>query len=159
VEDVNIPRRQLVVRRSVISKYVGTPKSGHGRVIDLSAELAAALEKHLATLVPRTGRVFRQDSGRPALAKHLYAWTQVAMARAGIPRKKGVQLHVMRHSACSALAARGAPMISIKDLAGHGSPQTTAKYMHLAPGAQAAAVRLFDRVTDVARLDPSDEKA
>jgi hypothetical protein len=56
---------------AVISKYVDTPKSGHGRVIDLSAELTAALERHLAASSTKTGRVFLQDSGRHALAQHL----------------------------------------------------------------------------------------
>ena len=82
------------------------------------------------------------------------------MARAGIPRRRGVKLHVMRHSACSALATMGAPTIAIQALAGHESPQTTAKYMHLAPGVQAAAVRLFDqsRGKGVASLDASSKK-
>jgi hypothetical protein len=118
-------------------------KSGHGRVIDLSGELTSALDRHLTASSTNTGRVFLQDSGRPALAQHLYAWTEAATLKAGIPTKKGVRLHVMRHSACSALAALGAPMIAIQSLAGHQSPQTTAKYMHLAAGVQAAAVRLF----------------
>jgi len=59
-----------------------------------------------------------------------------------------VKLNVMRHSACSALAAMGAPMIAIQSLAGHESPQTTARYMHLGAGVQAAAVRLFDLTTN-----------
>jgi integrase len=70
----------------------------------------------------------------------------------------------MRHSACSALAAMGAPMIAIQSLAGHESPQTTARYMHLGAGVQAAAVRVFDvapngtrpRGTGVSRLDPEE---
>jgi integrase len=150
-EDVSTARRQLVVRRAVISKFVDTPKSGHGRVIDLSLELTEALERHLASSAEKTGRVFRQQSGRPALAQHLYAWMAAAQERAGIPKQKGTRLHVMRHSACSALAALGAPMIAIQSLAGHQSPQTTAKYMHLASGLQAAAVRLFDQERGTAR--------
>ncbi len=159
-EDVNLARRQLVVRRNVISRYVDTPKSGHGRVVELSIELLDALGVLKAASKRRTGRVFLQDSGRPALARHLYAWVGVAMARAGVPRRRGAKLHVMRHSACSALATMGAPTIAIQALAGHGSPQTTAKYMHLAPGVQAAAVRLFDqsRGKGVASLDPGNEK-
>jgi hypothetical protein len=58
----------------------------------------------------------------------------------------------------------GAPMIAIQSLAGHESPQTTARYMHLGAGVQAAAVRLFDlttngnapRGTDVSRLDSEE---
>ncbi|HEV3192537.1 MAG TPA: tyrosine-type recombinase/integrase [Polyangiaceae bacterium] len=143
--DVNLSRRQLVVRRNVISKYIDTPKSGHGRVLDLSAELGEALARHRAASPSQSGRVLLQNNGRPALAQHLYAWVNEAMAKANIPKKKGAKLHVMRHSACSALAALGAPMIAIQALAGHESPQTTAKYMHLARGVQAAAVRLFDQ--------------
>jgi integrase len=60
---------------------------------------------------------------------------------------RGVRFHVVRHSACSALATMGAPMIAIQALAGRESPQTTARYMHLAPGVQAAAVALFDQVS------------
>jgi integrase len=63
-EDVNLQRRQIAVRRAVISKYVDTPKSGHGRVIDLSAELTAALERHLAASSAKTGR----SSGRTPVA-------------------------------------------------------------------------------------------
>jgi integrase len=153
--DVNLSRRQIIIRRNVISKYVDTPKSGHGRVLDLSAELAGALEAYRASTPSTAGRVFLQDSGRPALARHLYAWIDAAMAKAGVPKRKGVKLHVMRHSAFSALAAMGAPMIAIQALAGHESPQTTTKYMHLASGLQAAAVRLFDdaRGTGVATVD------
>jgi integrase len=116
-DDVKVARRQLAVRRNVISRFVDTPKSGHGRVLDLSSELAAVLEKLLAASASKTGRVFLQDSGRPALARHLYAWIDAAMTRAGIPKRRGVKLHVMRHSACSALAAMGAPMIAIQSLA------------------------------------------
>ncbi len=139
-----------------ISKYVDTPKSGHGRVLELSAELTDALAA-LAATSTRTGRVFRQDSGKPALAKHLYAWSEAATKAAGIVRRKGERLHVMRHSACSALAALGAPTTSIQAFAGHERIQTTEKYMHLAPGAERAAVDLFDRAgTARARLDSEE---
>ena len=149
------------MRRNVISRYVDTPKSGHGRVVELSSELHDALAALREASQWKTGRVFRQDSGRPALARHLYAWMEVATARADIPRRRGARLHVMRHSACSALASMGAPTIAIQALAGHESPQTTAKYMHLAPGVQPAAVRLFDeeRGKGVASLDGTGPKS
>jgi integrase len=90
-EDVNLARRQLVVRRNVISRYMDTPKSGHGRVVELLSEPLDALTALKEGSSWKTGRVFRQDSGRPALARHLYAWMEVATARADIPRRRGAQ--------------------------------------------------------------------
>ena len=82
------------------------------------------------------------------------------MHKAGIPRRFGVRLHVMRHSACSALAALGAPMIAIQSLAGRVAPDD--RQVHAPrPRVQAAAVRLFDgqsRGTGVASLDLEGEK-
>jgi integrase len=144
----------------VISHYVDTPKSGHGRVIELSTELTAALETYRRASAHKTGRVFLQDTGQPAPAQHLYKWMETAVDKAGIPRQFRVRLHIMRHSAWSALAALGAPTTAIQAQAGHETPQ----YMHLAPGVQAPAVRLFDgpngasRGTGVASLDPESEK-
>src|ERR1019366_9422720 len=167
-EDVNIERRQISIRRAVISKYVDTPKNGHGRVLDLSAELTAALQKHRDASSTKKGRIFRQDSGRPALAQHLYTWMDAARDRAGVPKQKGVRLHVMRHSACSALAAMGAPIIAIQALAGPESrplrslsstkfvARTVARLDRNGwiPGVQAAAVALFDQVRGTNRGTP-----
>jgi hypothetical protein len=53
-------------------------------------------------------------------------------------------------------------MIAIQAFAGHEHPQTTEKYMHLAPGLVSAAVRLFDAPSvarALARVDGRGEKA
>ena len=39
---------------------------------------------------------------------------------------------------------RGAPSCAIQELAGHGDPGTTQRYMHLSPAARDAAIRLLD---------------
>jgi hypothetical protein len=39
---------------------------------------------------------------------------------------------------------RGAPMLAIKELAGHRSLMTTQGYMHLSPAAAESAIRLLD---------------
>ena len=56
--------------------------------------------------------------------------------RAGIKRQEkraGLRVtrwHVLRHTFCSHLAMRGAPAVSIKELAGHSSITVTNRYMH-----------------------------
>ena len=158
---------ELVVRRNVIlalCRHAEERPRPHPRALEPSSP--AALERHRASVTGRPGRprTRSRTRGQPTLAQHLYKWMDAALDKAGIPRQFRVSLHIMRHSACSALAALGVPMIAIRALACHETPQTTAKYMHLAPGVQAAAVRLFDgpngpsRGTGVATIDPESEK-
>ena len=51
----------------------------------------------------------------------------------------------MRHTFCSHLAMRGAPVRAIQELAGHDNLTTTQRYMHLSPAAKESAIRLLDR--------------
>jgi pyruvate carboxylase len=64
-----------------------------------------------------------------------------AARRAGLS-KLGV--HALRHTFCSHLSMRGAPVNSIRDLAGHGELSVTQRYMHLSPSALEAAIRLLE---------------
>lgn len=54
-------------------------------------------------------------------------------------------LHILRHTFCSRLAARNVPMLSIRELAGHQSLETTQRYMHLSSAAPREAIALLDR--------------
>lgn len=58
-----------------------------------------------------------------------------------------MKLNAVRHSACSVLAALGAPMIAIQSLAGHESPQRPHRQVHakLAAGVQTATVNAARR--------------
>lgn len=60
--------------------------------------------------------------------------------RAGVT--KGV--HILRHTFCSRLAMRGAPVRAIQEFAGHQDLATTQRYMHLSPAARASAIRLLE---------------
>ncbi|MCA9661100.1 MAG: tyrosine-type recombinase/integrase [Myxococcales bacterium] len=52
--------------------------------------------------------------------------------------------HILRHTFCSRLAARGAPPKAIQELAGHVHSSTTDRYMHLAPSALRTAISLIE---------------
>ena len=69
---------------------------------------------------------------------------------AGGLAKQGV--HILRHTFCSHLAMRGAPVRAIQELAGHSNLSTTQRYMHLNPAAVEGAVRLLEQPSPVSRF-------
>jgi site-specific recombinase XerD len=94
----------------------------------MAARLAVALQaiRHL-----REPRAFYQRDGKLTSASTLRSWMQRAQARAGLPLTSGI--HILRHTFCSHLAMRGAPVRAIQELAGHADLSTTMRYMHLSP--------------------------
>jgi site-specific recombinase XerD len=75
---------------------------------------------------------------RPLLSK----WMARAQRRAGLRDNGG--LHILRHTFCSHLVLRGAPINVVRDLAGHRKVETTIRYLHLAEGDKQNAIRLLD---------------
>jgi site-specific recombinase XerD len=54
-------------------------------------------------------------------------------------------VHILRHTFCSHLAMRGAPIKAVQELAGHRELGMTQRYMHLSPAALDSAIRLLDQ--------------
>jgi integrase len=129
--DVDLTRRQLHVRFATWYGVEDVPKGGRGRIIPMTAALAAALaaNRHL-----RGPRVLHQDDGKPVEQNLLQVWMERATQRAGLEPTRS--LHILRHTFCSRLAMRGAPTKAIQELAGHAHLTTTMRYMHLSPAAQ-----------------------
>jgi site-specific recombinase XerD len=68
-----------------------------------------------------------------------------------------VTWHTLRHTFCSRLAMAGVDLVTIKNLAGHSSIQTTMRYAHLSPGHEEAAVEKLDTFMDTPRRKRSAE--
>jgi integrase len=123
-EDIDLKTGTLTVMRNDWRGQIGSPKSGKDRPIPLTKRTVVALKaiRHL-----RGRLVFCWETGA--------RWTLTTM-RAGIKRQEkraGLRVtgwHVLRHTFCSHLAMRGAPAVSIKELAGHSSITVTNRYMH-----------------------------
>jgi integrase len=137
--DVDTRRRQLTVVRSVWKGKTTDTKGLRYRVIPLTHRLSDALVAHRHL---RGNRVLYADNGEPVTAKVLQKWMAKAQQLAGL-RSKGA-MHILRHTFCSHLAMRGAPPISIQQLAGHDDLATTLRYMHLAPGETTRAIALLE---------------
>ena len=113
------------------------PKGGRHRYVPLTLGLASALRqhRHLAS-----DRVLCQENGRSLTRRIVQGYVRRAGRRASL--QGGV--HILRHTFCSHLAMRGAPVRAIQELAGHQDLSTTQRYMHLSPAAIESAIRLLD---------------
>ena len=143
--DVDLANRQVCVRRSDWNGHVTTPKGGRLRHVPLTRRLAAALAEHRHL---RGARVLLQDNGEPLTRQIVQTRAKRAARRAGLApgftRSGGGGVHILRHSFCSHLAMRGAPVRAIQELAGHKDLSMTQRYMHLSPAALDAAIRLLE---------------
>jgi integrase len=118
------------VQRAVFDGHVTVPKGGRFRVVPLTARLRVALGSHRHLRGPR---VLCTEAGE-SLSKWPLKWMiDTAERRAGL--RKGGRVHVLRHTFCSRLAAANVPMLTIKELAGHTSLETTQRCMHLSAAA------------------------
>lgn len=136
--DINFTKRQVCVERNDWRGQISSTKGGRLRYVPLTARLEAALRanRHL-----RGARVLCHADGRP-LAEHTLTDILQRVARRANMRNNGA--HILRHTFCSHLAMRGAPMRSIQELAGHRDLATTQRYMHLSPSALTDAIALLE---------------
>jgi integrase len=139
--DFDLVAGRVTVQRTDYRGYLGSPKGGRLRTIPLTRRLVSALKamRHL-----KSDWVFSDAKG--ALWSRGEADTRLRRAyrKAGL-RKIG--WHTLRHTFCSHLAMKGAPIRTIQELAGHASITTTMGYMHLTPSAARAAIDLLDPVS------------
>ena len=135
---LDFKRGLMTVEKSEYKGHVTRPKHGKVRVVPMTKRLARALRQHRHLQGPRV--LYLEDGtelDRHELTKWLAQLCKLAEVRYRSP-------HCLRHTFCSHLAMRGAPVTSIKELAGHQNLQTTMRYMHLTPTALESAIKLLE---------------
>jgi integrase len=136
--DVDLTKRQLCVERSDWKGHVTVPKGGRLRYVPLTDRLVRALRaaRHL-----RGRRVVCTADGSPLTQRAVQGLVRRAARHANL---RNIGVHVLRHTFCSHLSMRGAPVRAIQELAGHQDLVTTQRYMHLSPAAIEGAIRLLE---------------
>lgn len=138
----------IVVQRSFTDGEFGPTKGNKVRTLDLTSRLALALRQ-----LPRgiSAPWVLQRDGKHLTGKQL-AWIVGVIERKagfGKPRTAG-QVHKLRHTFVTRLAAARVPARTIMEMAGHVSLLTTQRYMHAVaggPAAATAALEAFDGAT------------
>lgn len=135
-EDIDLERRQLSVRRSIVRGVIASPKSNKVRHIPLADNLFDAL----AELRPKTGYVFQQENGEPMTRGMAWRAIQTACKRS---ETRPISWHVLRHSFASQLASKGISAQVIQTLLGHADLKMTLRYAHLAPSTLRDAITVL----------------
>jgi integrase len=136
--DIDFERRIITIRRSAPKWFVveKSPKSNRHRRVDLTPELAEALE----TIRHPGDAVFCNPDGSKLRPGQFHEVLWAAQKKAGIRR---IKWHELRHSYASILTTGGAPLRVVQSLLGHSSIKMTERYAHLAPGQSAGFVHLL----------------
>lgn len=134
--DIDLETGRWVIRRSrgVVngSPVEGATKTGRVRAVSLDPGTVAALRAHRArqnaeklawgTAYQDSGHVFAHEDGAP-LHPNVTTRTFVRLTeQAGLPR---IRLHDVRHSAVTAMLARGEPVLTVSRRVGHASTAFT----------------------------------
>lgn len=119
------------VRRAVTEGHVGSPKSGHARIVPLPSDLVPILEAHPRRL--GTDLVFPGVDGGHLTNSCCWKRLRTVQRMAGMPK---TSFHDLRHSYASQLATAGVPLGAIQAYLGHADIETTMRYAHLCPTAQ-----------------------
>lgn len=131
VEDVDLARGLLHVRRSVYRGLEVAPKTPHScRDVWLDATTVRILREYLAGRT--SGRVFQTRDGTP-----LAVWNVVRRVLYPVCDRLGIRrggMHAFRHGRVSHLQASNVPPDFTKTQVGHSSLRTTSGYTHFSDG-------------------------
>jgi integrase len=130
--DADLEKRDLRVERAVsTSGEVSTPKSGHGRTVDLSASATDVLRTLRARMKeaalrrggPPPSRMFVGKQEKPIPHVTAEAGFKRALKGAGLPDR--FSPHSLRHTYASLLLANGTSPAYVQDQLGHSSIELT----------------------------------
>jgi integrase len=127
--DVDFPRSAIRVSGSYANGTLTTPKSGHGRVVPMVPDVAAALARlsQRDAVLGDDDLVFSGELGQYLDGSALRRRFVAACARAEL---RPIRFHDLRHT-FGTLAVRGAEsIVELQNWLGHAEVRTTMRYTH-----------------------------
>ncbi|MBI3365997.1 MAG: site-specific integrase [Ignavibacteriae bacterium] len=135
--DIDLDRKLLSLRRSIVRGIVTSPKNNRERHVPLTLQLCKALEG----IRKPSGLMFCDENGKP------WSYFKLKSALKKFCLKAGLRIigwHKLRHTFASQLVAAGVSLKATQDLLGHSSIAMTLRYAHLAPSALRTAVEALE---------------
>jgi integrase len=142
--DLDFTASTIRVERALSETTLGTPKSGHGRTVDMSPTLAAVLRRLVIerrTEALRRGQseprrwLFATEVGTPFERHNLRKVFVRLLKRAGLP--PSLSPHCLRHTFASLLLQQGESPVYVQRQLGHASIKLTVdtygKWLPIAP--------------------------
>lgn len=121
ISDIDSDRMQIRVVKS---------KGNHDRYVVLSHYILQGLRKYIRSSKPKVylfnGKVKGEALGKSAVQQSF----RLAVKKAGIT--KDVSVHSLRHTYATHLLEEGVDIVTIKELLGHATIETTMMYLHVA---------------------------
>ena len=137
----DVDRGVINVCENVWRGHVHLPKGNRARQVVMTARLRALLRRLRDERGDLEQTAILRSDGEAPTKRVIDRLVWKAQKAAGLAPKGP---HILRHTFCSRLAARGAPPRAIQELAGHVHSSTTDRYMHLAPSALRTAISLIE---------------
>ncbi len=150
--DLDFQAREIRVARALSAGRIETPKSGHGRTVDMSQQLAAMLRRCQVERKAETLKrgwtemppwVFCTETGTPLDKSKVRKVFARALKRAGLPGH--FSPHCLRHTFASLLLQQGESAVYVQRQLGHASIKLTVDtYGRWLPMGNKAAVDRLD---------------
>jgi len=121
ISDIDFERMTIHIRQSKYKK---------DRIVPLSKYMAKGLKKYLSVEHPYIWLFNGKEQDGKYSPKGLSWVMREALKKTSIQKK--VNLHSLRHSYATHLLEEGVNIVTIKDLLGHATIQTTMIYLHVA---------------------------
>ncbi|MCB9756255.1 MAG: site-specific integrase [Myxococcales bacterium] len=148
--DVDLAKMEITIKRGLSNEVEGETKSGRERTIPMSLRVAELLRRHPHALgVPQVIWHTYKGAPRRYTANGLYRCFSEIQVRMGL--RTGV--HILRHTAASRLADRGASQAQVAAYLGHSRPSTSDIYVHVS--AEGVRGLLDDAAVSGERLEKS----
>lgn len=133
ITDIDSDRMQIRVSQS---------KGNKDRYVILSQKLITGLRKYYLSSKPKVYLFNGKEKGKPLGHSAVQQTFRLAMKKARINKQASV--HTLRHSYATHLLEDGVDIVTIKELLGHATIETTMMYLHVARVNRTTAHSPFD---------------
>ncbi len=160
VGDLDVPGRQVHIRRTVRRAYISSPKNGKPRSVDLPAttmDVLARVRENRQVEAAYQGTEARwlfpgQEEGKPLTPERVQQVFGRVLRAAGIRK---IRPHDLRHTYATLAIQAGVPLLTVSRQLGHASIATTADtYSHAVPGSNRAAADALEAILTGNQMQP-----